>query len=163
MKLLLFLSLFFARCLAPLPLAAQGYAANTLQLSTGLDFRGYPWVLSGSYERLVSGAWRSNVQVLARLGLGNHRELWDPSGFPSLLGGMTLLIDQDRDGSGANYWEVSLGGIGWLERETELRLKTMRPYLELGYRHQPPRGGWLFRVYLGTMGGGVGVGYTFGR
>jgi hypothetical protein len=36
-----------------------------------------------------------------------------------------------------------------------------RPYLELGYRYQKPEGGFIYRVKLGTLGLGIGLGAAF--
>lgn len=140
---------------------AQRHAANTIHLNNSLNMWRFPWTASLSYDRLLGAGQR--LQFMGRIGAGNHRELWNAPDYPPLHGGLVMLFDQDQGGVGNHYWELFMGGIGWLERDSRFRLARVRPSLEGGYRYQPRRGGWMFRVFVGTEGVGVGGGYAFGR
>ena len=65
--------------------------------------------------------------------------------------GLTFLLGRKR-----GYLETSIAGFIPFQRTG-----AKWPIIELGYRYQNPKGGFLFRSFLGTTGIGIGLGYGF--
>lgn len=72
-------------------------------------------------------------------------------GGPGGLAAITMLT-----GKGKNHFEIN-GGAFFAYSDAI----SVLPLFDLGYRHQKPEGGFLFKAKIGILGVGIGLGYAF--
>ena len=94
---------------------------------------------------------KEKTQFLGRLGMGAAAGNPDVGGFGGLIGGTMLT------GKRKSHFETNLGLFVGSEDGTIFTA----PLVEIGYRYQKPTGGLLFKVKLGNLGLGFGLGYAF--
>ena len=108
-----------------------------------------------SYERKLLSSRSKKIHLLAKGGIGKFGVQVGPDGWGG-LGGLTLLT-----GKGDQHFELSGGFVLGYDNDPEEKSQFALPMLDLGYRYQKPNGGFVFRVKVGILGVGVGVGYAF--
>jgi hypothetical protein len=70
------------------------------------------------------------------------------------LGGLIAITM--LSGKGKNHFELN-GGVFFIDSKELFPL----PLIDLGYRHQKPGGGFIFKAKAGILGIGIGLGYAF--
>lgn len=75
------------------------------------------------------------------------------NGFTTSL---TLLVGKNK-----HYFETNLGTYIQYYKRHEVGYASIYPLFNVGYRHQKPESDLFFRIKIGTMGAGVGVGVAF--
>lgn len=98
-------------------------------------------------KRIHSG---ERVTWYGRVGLGAAGVIMVDGG-PGGLVSVTMLT-----GKGKNHFEIN-GGAFFLSSKELFVL----PLADLGYRHQKPGGGFIFKAKVGILGIGIGLGYAF--
>lgn len=116
--------------------------------------------LNAEYTFFISN--RERVRLNARLGAGAGTYTFGPGGVGGLMG-FTMLT-----GKKSHHFEWNVG-IYYLNEtwNGEGNSVIFTPYhfvlpnFNIGYRFQPVRGGFLFKINAGIPGIGVGLGYAF--
>lgn len=103
---------------------------------------------------------KENPKLLLRAGLSNAliASLFDDGKYYGGIVGLTYL-----NGKGNQNFELS-GGVGKYyetNKKNNVRDYFNYPVFEIAYRYQNPDNGLLFRVKMGTLGFGIGIGATF--
>lgn len=118
------------------------------------------------YERSL---WRNSdygLEVNLKAGLGSFGGLW--GGYLCWGGGAGVVLGRTR-----NKFEFNLGGLRpqflldpfydrspFIQNRDETDIRFW-PLAEIGYRYEPPEGGFIARIKIGTAGIGGGVGWAF--
>lgn len=112
-----------------------------------------------NYERLVYRAPSEKLFLFGRAGIGGAAIYWGNAGWGGLAA-LTMLT-----GNKKAHFEANAGLFsGW---QTPAFASESRgnwfyvPILDLGFRYQKPGKGFLFRAKAGSLGVGLGAGYSF--
>lgn len=76
------------------------------------------------------------------------------TGGPGGLAAITMLT-----GKGNKHFELNIGAF--VGKDIELEHIYVWPLIDFGYRYQKPEGGLIFKVKVGFLGLGIGLGYAF--
>lgn len=121
-------------------------------------------VMAISYEREYYASSSRKVSLRYKAGILSFDTL-----FGLRAGGVLVL------GDGANHFDLAIQGyvgvlllqynavqrrITYFGPYTKNEAPRFWPFVDLGYRYESPEGGFLARIYVGTSGIGVGLGWA---
>ena len=75
-------------------------------------------------------------------------------GGPGILGAVTML-------TGKNNGHFELNGGAFFGKDSFEKNVFVLPLIDIGYRYQKPKGGFIFKAKAGILGIGIGLGYAF--
>lgn len=105
--------------------------------------------VSINYERQIHSG--EKVTWYGRFGVGEAAQLSGESGAGG-LGAITMLTGKKN-----GHLELNIGAfVG-----KNLNNTFMHPLINIGYRYQKPKGGFIFRANVGIIGVGLSLGYAF--
>lgn len=107
-------------------------------------------------ELLFASSPSEEINWYARGGVGVAGVFYGPAGYGG-LGGVTMLTGKKN-----HHLEVS-GGV-FMGSDSGMGMEDgffALPLLDVGYRFQKPEKGFVFRVKVGALGAGFGLGYAF--
>lgn len=142
----------------------QEFSKNSVGLDGGLlyalFFDGYG--SSINYERLIYN--RNNSITHLRTGVGYYVLGWQDGGYGGIQIPLTVNIISNKFSN--NHFEIDLGGRAVFDikndgidySDEKVRLF---PIVNIGYRYQNPKGGFIFKSLIGIDGITLGIGYAF--
>ena len=112
---------------------------------------------TGNYERSIRLKKSQSYDLRFRTGFLWGGMITTENDFLGIPLAGTWLWGQEK-----NHFEVTAGGAVGIWREEEVIANVgLFPLANIGYRFEPPGGGFIFRTTLGIGGIGLGLGWAF--
>lgn len=107
-------------------------------------------------EKHFNTSASEKIHWYGRVGIGGAAVFYGPAGFGG-LGGITMLTGRKK-----HHFELSGGIFLGTDEGTGMGDGLFAlPLLDVGYRFQKPEKSFIFRVKVGTLGFGLGLGHAF--
>lgn len=146
--LFLFVTLFCANITQAQPDETKELSKNSISFDTGIIPGVHALI---NYERQIHSA--KKVTWYGRAGFGFAGIIFGEGG-PGGLGAITMLTGKRK-----GHFELTIGAFTGKDSDTNNPFTY--PVFDIGYRHQKPDGGFMFKAKAGILGIGIGLGYAF--
>jgi hypothetical protein len=135
-----------------LPANFQAQSEDTVSLSKNSIYAdlsiGLVSHIAISYERKIFS--KNKISLFGRIGAAGSGVFWSDSGIGGLVA-FTMLTGKKN-----SHFELSAGSFLVTDGN-----HYIHPLVNIGYRYQKPKGGLMFKVYIGSVAIGAGLGYAF--
>lgn len=110
-----------------------------------------------NYERVLKVNESSSFQLRGRTGVLWGGIFFTEKDFLGIPLNVTALW-----GEGKGHFELTGGlALGIWRENASPKNPGVFPLIDAGYRYEPPGGGFVFRIKIGTGGLGIGLGLAF--
>ena len=141
----------------------QEFSKNSVGLDGGLLYLGFGGSINSSvnYERHIFSL--KSTSYYLRMGVGYYLIGASDTGYAGVQVPLSLNL---ITGKGNNHFELNLGGRAIFDiknDEIDYSDEKVRlfPIVNIGYRYQNPKGGFIFKSLIGIDGITLGIGYAF--